>query len=155
MFPRHAAWTANLACTPRLRILLFLSTVPQVLVHKDTVPVSWFSQQTAEHVLHTKNMYRLLHPIQEYVNIVLQRLLTCISVNLALFQSGQRSAPLPSWNVSSYLYLCFNVCRIVLIKNKHSNVSRSPESVSLMWMYQGAQADDKLSFPHHRGQIRL
>ena len=54
---------------------------------------SWLSRSA-------RVMSRLLHPIQEYVNIVLQRLLACISVNPALFQSGQRSAPLPSWNVS-------------------------------------------------------
>ena len=61
----------------------------RVWVHKDNVLVSWFSQHTAEHILHMISTCRLLHPIQEYVKIVLQRLLLCVSLNGALFQSGQ------------------------------------------------------------------
>ena len=54
--------------------------VSQALGHTDTVPVSWFLQHTAEHVWHEQNTCPLLHPIQEYVKIVLflQRLLLCV-----------------------------------------------------------------------------
>ena len=37
-----------------------------------------------------RNTRRRLHSQQEYVKIALQRLMSCISVNLALFQSGQQ-----------------------------------------------------------------
>ena len=52
--------------------------------------VSWFPPHTAEHVSRMRNTRRRLHSQQEYVKIALQRLLSCISVNLALFQSGQQ-----------------------------------------------------------------
>ena len=38
-----------------------------------------------------RNTRRPIHSQQEYVKIALQRLLSCISVNLALFLSGQQS----------------------------------------------------------------
>ena len=80
-------------CSPSL-------VVPQVLVHIDTVRVTWFPQHSAEHVWRVRNTCRLLHPIQENVKIVFQHLLSCVSENFPHFQNKQQSVPLTSLYVS-------------------------------------------------------
>ena len=82
MFPRHAHGTTSLACTPRRQILPFQSAVPQIWDRKHTFPVSWFPQQTAEHVLRRRNTASpVMHFRESWTAVLLLHLRTHMMYN--------------------------------------------------------------------------
>ena len=152
MFPRHAPGTATLGCTLRLQIRLFRLIVPQVWARKDTVLVSWLPQYTAEHVWSMRKTCRLLCPIQECVLIVVQRFLSCTSMNL----------PFPKRTAVRSASILVRVVRqtVTFQSTKYSTKGCACSNVSPTVRVadvrvQKVKADDKLTFPHHKGQVLL